>query len=95
MSSRNNPEMSQHSSDVPMLVNSELGCIIENINSPSTTMLIKGQKLLTNRKLSEFFDVSAGCRSHNSYCICTNNGQMITSDMADPSTIYSTVIARL
>ena len=55
--------MSQRSSDLPMLVNfsiyfleisSELGCIVENINSPLTTMLIKGQKLLTNRNCLNF-----------------------------------------
>ena len=58
LSSRNNPEMSQHSSDLPMLANfsiyvfpnifSDLAGIIQIIKSPLTTMLIKYQKLLTN-----------------------------------------------
>ena len=33
---------------------SELGCIVENINSPLTIMLIKSQKLLTNRNCPNF-----------------------------------------
>ena len=57
LSSRNNPEMSQCSSDVPMLVNisiyfphifSELAGTIQIIKSPLSTMLFQCQKLLTN-----------------------------------------------
>ena len=57
--------MSQRSSDLPMLANfsiyiyfpnifSELAGIIQIIKSPLTTMLIKGQKPLTNRNCLNF-----------------------------------------
>ena len=66
MSSRNNPEMSQHSSDVPILVNfsiyfhdifTELAGIIKiinSVNSPLRTILSLCQKLLKNRKCLNF-----------------------------------------
>ena len=65
LSSRNNPEMSQRSLDVPMLVNfsiyiyfleifSELGAIIHNIHSPLTPMLFLCQKLWKNRNCLNF-----------------------------------------
>ena len=65
LSSRNNPEMSQHSSDVPMLVNisiyiyfphifSELAGTIQIIKSLLSTMLFQCQKLLTNRNCLNF-----------------------------------------
>ena len=73
LASRNNPEMSQHSSDLPMLANflyiyfpnifSDLAGIVQIIKSPLTTMLIKYQKLLTNRNSSETIDVPSGCYS--------------------------------
>ena len=40
---------------------SNLAGIIQIIKSPLTTMLIKYQKLLTNRNLSETIDVPSGC----------------------------------
>ena len=64
LSSRNNREMSQCSSDVPMLVNflyiyfphifSELAGIIQILKSPLSTMLFQCQKLLTNRNCLNF-----------------------------------------
>ena len=63
LSSRNNPEMSQRSSDLPMVANfsiyfpnifSDLAGIVQIIKSPLTTMIIKYQKLLTNRNCLNF-----------------------------------------
>ena len=70
LSSRNNPEMSQCSVDVPMLVIfsiyiphifSELAGIIQIIKSPLSTMLLPISETFNKSQLSEFFDLSAGC----------------------------------
>ena len=87
LSSRNNPEMSQCSLDLPMLANfsiyifpnifSELAGIIQIIKSPLTTMLIKYQKLLRNRNCLNFLmflqGVEESCEYHIQVFIHTSD----------------------
>ena len=72
LSSRNNLEMSQRSSDVPMLANffyiyismgSSLNWAVsfKKYFSPLTTMLFTMSETFKKSQLSEFFDVPSGC----------------------------------
>ena len=73
LSSRNNPEMSQCSSDVPIVVKfstyismrSSLNCVVsfKKYISPLSTMLFPMSETFKKSQMSEFFDVSAGCKS--------------------------------
>ena len=71
LSSRNNPEMSQHSSDVLIVVKfsiyislrSSLNWVVsfKIYVSPLSTMLFPISEFFEKSQMSEFFDVSAGC----------------------------------
>ena len=72
LSSRNNPEMSQCSSDVPIVVKFSvyisLRCSLNWVVSfkiyvsPLSIMLFPISEFFEKSQMSEFFDVSAGCR---------------------------------
>ena len=73
MSSRNNPEMSQCSSDVPIVVKFSIYIFPWDLLwtgwyhlkyiyvSPLSTMLFPMSETFKKSQMSEFFDVSAGC----------------------------------
>ena len=71
MSSRNNPEMSQCSLDVPIVVKFSISLnwvvLFKKNISPLSTMLFPMSETFKKSQMSEFFDVSAGC-SYRTYC---------------------------